>query len=435
MSWPKNADGTTNWDEVFESPDQGLILLIDMAQTLDTLRNISSVVIEKLFTRIQDASHRRAYAIVLDGILPLDGLDESKEFKQAKAEVIALMRHIKEERKKKAADYIAKLEAEKLNAAKAEKEEINRRTPEPESVSEPTPPPNAPVDADCSATTLFIDVFAQYYRHRFEALREGIGGKTPPGKTPFILSKAFEAHFIETLTTSVIPRLASYAQNLIDKAVEKPQAERRAFLENLLDKRATREKLWEQWQLAWGETLEVRPLPAKPKEETKKGGMLSSLGLSKEKSKPSWAKKEPTLQEWKATVKEIKAANTKAKETWEKITAPSTTYESPLDEDNKALKELFGRSPAAIAKQTRAIRQIFEQGGNVARTFDAFMSKARNFDTSLLSVCWQEPNLLLGEDKKLANALSAYDDKFKQQHFRLTTRFVDLVLDKNDKPK
>ena len=169
MPWPKNADGTTNWDEVFEAPAQGLIPLIDLAQTLDTLRSVSSLVIEKLFTRGRDAQHRRAYAIVLDGLLPLDGLEEGKDFNGVKAEVIALMRHIKEERKKKAAEFLAKLEAEKLSAANAEKEALNRRTSEPEPAEEPVPkalkPDTAAPPAKSTETddpgSIFIEVFAQ----------------------------------------------------------------------------------------------------------------------------------------------------------------------------------------------------------------------------------------------------------------------------------
>ena len=428
MSWPKNADGTTNWDEVFESPSQGLIPVIDLAQTLDTLRGVSSLVIQKLFTRARDAQHRRAYAIVLDGLLPLDGLEDGKDFISVKAEVIALMRHIKEERKKKAAEFLAKLEAEKLSAAKAEQEELNRRTPE----SEPAPEQKTPArvaaapkpGSDGDVESIFVEVFAQYYRLRFVALRSGVGGKTPPGKTPFILSESFENHFAEILSQTIIPRLAVHAHALIDKAVEQPPEKRRSFLESELEKRKTREKLWEQWQLVWEETVESLPLPAKPKEQAKKG-MLSSLGLKKGKQKPSWAKKEPTLEEWKSMVKEIKAGNALAKKTWEKIAKPSENYAHPLDEDKKVLKELFGRSPGAIAKQTTAIRQIFEQGGNTARTFDTFMRKARNFDTSLLSVCWQLPDLLLGEDNKLGKVLAAYDADFKRQHFGLTSRYVE----------
>lgn len=87
------------------------------------------------------------------------------------------------------------------------------------------------------------------------------------------------------------------------------------------------------------------------------------------------------------------------------------------------LKELFGRSPEAIANQRKAIRQIFEQGGNFAQAFDAYMRKTRAIDASLLATCYERPDIFFGKNAQLYTVMSGYDDSSRDKIFRLTWRY------------
>ena len=50
-AFPQTPDGVTDWEKVFEDPDQGLVAAIRTAQTSDNLRACMMIVIRQLFTR------------------------------------------------------------------------------------------------------------------------------------------------------------------------------------------------------------------------------------------------------------------------------------------------------------------------------------------------------------------------------------------------
>ena len=104
-SRPKLADGTADWETIFEHPDTGLVPLVSQAQSMDGLKACASVVINQLFTRKNDASERER----LNGLLAklMARAEASGGLDEARAGVIRMLRAIKQERLLKAAAYVA----------------------------------------------------------------------------------------------------------------------------------------------------------------------------------------------------------------------------------------------------------------------------------------------------------------------------------------
>ena len=105
-SWPLTPDGTTDWKLVFEDKKTGLIALIEQAQTAKALRQCAAVVIDQLFIRKNDASNRDTFCSELDSIVTEEGVEVDAD--RVRNGVSALLRHIKDERINKAADYGAR---------------------------------------------------------------------------------------------------------------------------------------------------------------------------------------------------------------------------------------------------------------------------------------------------------------------------------------
>ncbi len=103
MSWPKNDDGTVNWDSVFTDPKTGFIPTIDNAKSIDALESCATVVINSLFSRDDDEEYRTAYIAALNHIfLSLNG-DEHIE--TIRARLVTMLHSIKENRISRAAEY------------------------------------------------------------------------------------------------------------------------------------------------------------------------------------------------------------------------------------------------------------------------------------------------------------------------------------------
>lgn len=113
-AFPQTPDGVTDWEKVFEDPDQGLISVIRTAQTADNLRACMMIVIRKLFTRnndeLQVAQLTQQLEDLLaqsDGVVPTDA-------------AITMLRQIKVQRQELAQAYLAD--------KKRKKRRKNRRT-------------------------------------------------------------------------------------------------------------------------------------------------------------------------------------------------------------------------------------------------------------------------------------------------------------------
>lgn len=100
-TFPQTPEGVTDWEKVFEDPNQGLITVIRSAQSADGLRNCMMIVIRQLFTRddddLQVAQLTRQLDELLaqsDGALPTDA-------------AITMLRQIKEQRQELARAFLA----------------------------------------------------------------------------------------------------------------------------------------------------------------------------------------------------------------------------------------------------------------------------------------------------------------------------------------
>ena len=105
-AWPKTPDDTTDWEYVFEDPTSGFIPLISQVQSPEALNMGASIILEKLFTRKNDVDERTQLIARLNRVT---GTDKSLEEKIAF--VAKLMRGVKDERIRKARDYVARKKA------------------------------------------------------------------------------------------------------------------------------------------------------------------------------------------------------------------------------------------------------------------------------------------------------------------------------------
>jgi len=100
--FPKNPDGTIDWEIVFEAPDTGFLVLVQQARSLDGLSACTRVIIDQLFTRKNDEPERARLYQDLDGLLAgADSVDTARD------SIVRLLRAIKQERLLKAAAYTA----------------------------------------------------------------------------------------------------------------------------------------------------------------------------------------------------------------------------------------------------------------------------------------------------------------------------------------
>lgn len=105
-AWPKTPDGTTDWQYVFEDPAAGFIPLIARAQSVDTLRMIATVILQKLFSRKNDVDELHLHLAHLGSIIEAGGSIESMT-----AQINDLMRKVKNERIEKARVYVERKKA------------------------------------------------------------------------------------------------------------------------------------------------------------------------------------------------------------------------------------------------------------------------------------------------------------------------------------
>ncbi|MBT5108480.1 MAG: hypothetical protein HOM25_07350 [Rhodospirillaceae bacterium] len=123
-SWPKTSSGATDWDTVFEDPDNGLISVIAKAETVDALRQSSLIVIRALFTRNKDSLNRIKYTTLIN--ITISGRKASADLGAMKAAIIRLLRQVKNERVRRAKLYGARINAAAKKKRNARK---NRRAP------------------------------------------------------------------------------------------------------------------------------------------------------------------------------------------------------------------------------------------------------------------------------------------------------------------
>jgi len=105
-AWPQTPDGTTDWEVVFEDPETGFIQLVAQSPSADVLRQTTTVVIDKLFTRRGDEVEVASLKKQLETILAAPSDIAVKQ-----AGVSGLMRQVKETRIEKARVFIERKRA------------------------------------------------------------------------------------------------------------------------------------------------------------------------------------------------------------------------------------------------------------------------------------------------------------------------------------
>jgi len=100
-AFPQTPDGVTDWETVFEDPDQGLVSVIRTAQTSGNLRACVMIVIRQLFTRDNDELQVAQLTRQLDDLLAQPGGAVPTDA------AIAMLRQIKAQRQELAQAYLA----------------------------------------------------------------------------------------------------------------------------------------------------------------------------------------------------------------------------------------------------------------------------------------------------------------------------------------
>lgn len=132
-TWPKTPGGTVDWDKVFEDGEDGLIPLITSAKSAQALRESTILVIKMLYARKDDPPEVERFVAEVTSLIP-DHLPESALPKIVEA-VTGILRTIKDERVRKAAEY------EKQKAAEKEAEKQGKKPPPPKDRRSAKPPP------------------------------------------------------------------------------------------------------------------------------------------------------------------------------------------------------------------------------------------------------------------------------------------------------
>lgn len=107
-AWPQTPDGTTDWEVVFEDADTGFIQLVAQSPNVETLRQTTTVVIDKLFTRRGDETEVQRLKAQLETIL---AAGSATDMAHKQAGVSGLLRQIKDARIEKARVYIERKRA------------------------------------------------------------------------------------------------------------------------------------------------------------------------------------------------------------------------------------------------------------------------------------------------------------------------------------
>ncbi len=421
-----DAPIVTDWEDVFENPEHGLIPLVSQARTIESLKKCLLVIVESLFSRDSDARFRETYSRKLDDILPesvqlIDG--SGGELEIIKKGVVEMLRQIKDFRIKKAEEALAKTAGERMSDAADRKTEdcedanllldVNTDIEKAGAAKKPANDPE-PVNAESQ----FSKMFCAEFEARLRILRAGVPQKTSADfKLPFLLSVDFNGRFEEVLCEFFIENLLHRCRGLMNKAEALEPGEQTELFQKYFSGRIGKTELWGFWQATWTEITEAKEKPKKPEPKKKKG----LLGFAKkEKARPDYLEPELTEEEWKDAVKQVKRTNARTEQMWDSLCTESETYDPPVrDRDGQLLMELFGRSTNGTVNQIRAINQIVDQGIDMGRVFGEFQ-QGKNIEICLLAACYQRPQLYLGEKGRLKELLSG----FRRANFPLISRYL-----------
>ncbi len=114
MSWPRQDNGTVDWEAVFEDPDIGLKAYLKGAKTIMAIGQCAHVIVQSLFTREGDLAYRIAFSAAIDEVI-----HSAKSEQQARDRLDRLATEIKENRILYAADFLGRDDAPEDNKRSA----------------------------------------------------------------------------------------------------------------------------------------------------------------------------------------------------------------------------------------------------------------------------------------------------------------------------
>lgn len=401
--WPRTADGTIDWESVFEDETYGLIPAIRMAQKSDSLIDCAAVITEALFAREGDEDIRATFTRDLASIA-IDNQDA--EVNVMLGHVRTFLRTVKVDRIKRAEDWV--------------KYKALRDTP-PVSVTPMKSKSKALIRKNADETELlFEDIFCDLLEQRLQVLWAGVPQKPMNGrKLPFLISTEFSARFINLVRTEFMPIMLPKCRHIVSQGQSKAPDLRDEFLRNQMSDDATRKELWKIWKHAWPLVMQKVALPKKPAPAAK--GMLKSLV----KAVQSIGDDTPpyTISDWKDDVRTAKMQHSNVAEIWEALTKPSENFEPPLEEDELLLMNMLAVTSGGLRKQIAALRQIAQQSGQTGPAFDKY-STGKELQLSLLAVSHQYPDLFLGKDLLLKDMLRGLQKKTIERRYPLLVRYL-----------
>ena len=312
-------------------------------------------------------------------------------------EIVVFLRTIKQDRIQRASDWI-------------------RHTVERDAASAESHPPTDPDDTD----GLFQDMFCDYLDRCLQVLWGGVSQQPVNDETlPFLVSDAFSLRLQGVVRKAFMPIILPKCRHLIASAEQLPTAERQAHLRSKMNSDSTRKELSEVWKYAWQQAMQEVELPKKP--EIKPTGVFNSLAKAVQAMGDD--DQVYTLEAWKEDVATAKMQQATVRELWLDLSAPSTTFVPPQEEDKPLLMNIFALGSGGLRSQISALRQIAQQSENIGRAFDVY-AKGKDLQLALLAVSYQNPGLFLTEKSSLKDMLRGYSEKEKARDFPLLLRYL-----------
>ncbi|MCD6073903.1 MAG: hypothetical protein K0Q70_786 [Rhodospirillales bacterium] len=169
------------------------------------------------------------------------------------------------------------------------------------------------------------------------------------------------------------------------------------------------------WAEVWKEMTQPKKLPPRPVEEKKVSTLARLFGKSAAKPVSVYRM---TPEDWDAASE----ANKRAKQIWENILEDTGAYLCPMDDDNRLLMNMLGRTPGNLQKQIAAIVQIVVQDGS-RQTFDTYQN-GRDIDLALLVASYRHPKSMLGSEGFISKMLGDHPEAFRRERYPLVSRYI-----------
>lgn len=122
--WPKTAEGTTDWETLFEDDEAGLVAYVQAASSPQQLKERVEEIIRAIFIRRPDATIITRVMTFMNKLIPEDASPQHLPTMQAA--IHKMLMKVKDDRIKKAAAFVAK-KARQKNKRQSSKKKPDRR--------------------------------------------------------------------------------------------------------------------------------------------------------------------------------------------------------------------------------------------------------------------------------------------------------------------